>query len=54
MSLILPNLPKLQQQDPKLGEALKAVQDFVGRNVATVQGNRKAPPKFLHPGQPPV
>lgn len=46
MALTIPNLDKIQKADPKLGEALKRVQNYVDLNVTPAGGNRKAPPPF--------
>lgn len=42
--LIIPNKPIITRNDPKLGEALTAVQTFVNGNLNATPGNAKAAP----------
>lgn len=42
MKLIVKNLAEITQKDPRLGDALKGVQDFSANNVAGPAGNRVA------------
>lgn len=51
MSLQIPNLPDITKRDPKLGEALKKVENYVTTNVAQVGGNAVQPPNFVNPGK---
>ena len=44
MALNLPNLDRLQKDSPKLGEALKKIQDYANTNISPAAGNRVAPP----------
>jgi hypothetical protein len=54
MALIVPNLDRISKESPKLGEALKKVQDYTNTNVTPVAGNRTPPPgNFVNPGRPP-
>lgn len=59
MSLQIPNIVKLTQDSPKLGEALKEVQDYTNQNVTQKAGNRQLPPHLnglasVNPTKPPV
>lgn len=44
MALTIPNVDRLSKDNPKLGEALKKVQDYTNQNVTPAGGNRIAPP----------
>jgi hypothetical protein len=44
MSLQVRNLVKVELEEPKLGEALKSVQQYVNNNVEQAAGNYQAPP----------
>ena len=44
MAFTIPNLDKLQKQDPKLGEALQKIQNVTNLNVAPAAGNRVPKP----------
>lgn len=44
MALTIPNLDRISKENPRLGEAVKKVQDYVNQNVAVIPGNRIAPP----------
>jgi hypothetical protein len=44
VKLVMPNLPVLNKESPKLGEALKVAQAFINRNTVSGTGNRVAPP----------
>lgn len=52
MALTIPNLDRIQKENPKLGEALQKEQTFINNNVAVVPGNRQAAPNFVAPGVP--
>lgn len=51
MPLNLPNLDRIAKENPKLGEALKKVQDYTNINVTPAAGNRIPPPP-TNPGNP--
>jgi hypothetical protein len=53
MALIIPSLDKISKLDPKLGEALKKVQDYTNQNVTVAGGNRQVPPNFVNPTERP-
>ena len=44
MALTIPNLDKLQKQDPKLGEALQKLQNYSNLNITPAPGNRTPRP----------
>jgi hypothetical protein len=44
MAISIPNLDKIQKQDPKLGEAFSNIRKYINFNVAPAQGNRTPPP----------
>ncbi len=46
MAVTIPNLDKIQKQDPKMGEALKKVQTYLNENVTPAPGNRTPVPPF--------
>lgn len=52
MSLTIPNLDDVSKKDPKLGEALRKVQDFTNLNITPAAGNKVPPPGFVNPGSP--
>ena len=59
MALQIPNIVKLTQDSPKLGEAFKAVQDYTNLNVTQAKGNIQPPPHLnglpsINPTKPPV
>lgn len=53
MSLLIPNLDRLAKMEPKLGEALKKIQDYSNQNIAPQAGNRLNAPTFINPTQRP-
>jgi hypothetical protein len=45
MAITIPNLDRIQKLDPKAGEALQKVQNYLKLNVSPAAGNRTpAPP----------
>ncbi len=52
MSLVIPNLDDVSKKDPKLGEALRQIQNYSNLNITPAAGNKQAPPGFVTPGQP--
>jgi len=44
MALTIPNLDRTQKTDPKLGEALKKIEQYTNNNVTPAPGNRVSPP----------
>lgn len=44
MALAIPNLDNLTEDNPRLGEALKMVQNYTNQNVTAVPGNKIPPP----------
>jgi hypothetical protein len=45
MAVTIPNLDKIQKGDPKLGEAIARIRQYVNLNVTPEPGNRTpAPP----------
>ena len=53
MALKIPGILKLTLKEPRLGEALQAVQSYVNKNVTPVPGNKKTKPSFINPDQRP-
>ena len=49
MAITIPNLDRIQKEDPKLGEALSKVRDYVNTNVTPAAGNKKAAPPATVP-----
>jgi hypothetical protein len=44
VAFTVPNLDKIQKDDPKLGEALQKIQKTINQNTNQAPGNRQAPP----------
>jgi len=44
VSLIVPNQDRISKENPKLGEALKKIQDYTNLNISPAVGNRVPPP----------
>ena len=44
MALNIPNLDRIQKENPKLGESLKKIQDYANQNVTPAAGNRTPRP----------
>jgi len=40
MAVTIPNLDRIQKIDPKLGEAVQKIQNYVNLNVTPAPGNR--------------
>ena len=55
MNLTVPNLPVINKENPKLGEALKAVEASVNLNVTPKTGNKVIciPTSIVDPTQRP-
>jgi len=54
MAITIPGLDNIQKRFPRIGEAFTAVQTYVAKNVATVTGNRMAPPPAVLGGVTPA
>ena len=55
MSLNVPNIPKLTQDSPRLGEALKEIQSYTNTNVVAKIGNKRVTGlKSINPLKPSV
>lgn len=53
MALTVPNVTKLTQDSPRLGEALKEIQTYTNKNVPQIPGNaRKTGLKSINPLKP--
>jgi hypothetical protein len=50
MALSIPNLDKIQKADPKLGEALQKIKNYVTLNTTVTAGN-KIPVPPTNPSQ---
>ena len=46
MAVTIPNLDKIQKVDPKLGEAISSIRQYVNLNTTQAPGNRTPPPPF--------
>lgn len=52
MAVTVPNLDKIQKADPKLGEAVAKLRNYLNLNVTQAPGNRTpAPPSVFNPTQ---
>lgn len=44
MAVTIPNLDKIQKDDPKAGEAFKRIKDYLNLNLPQAPGNRVPSP----------
>jgi hypothetical protein len=52
MALSVPNLDRLEKENPKLAETIRKIQNYINANVTPVAGNRVNPPP-TNPVNPP-